>query len=313
MRSVKRTRAQRSDARRKPERRSARPSRPAAAERSTFGKRKRNDPFSLTVARVHRWVAFGRPMLWLTGLLLLSVLVTGVFAGGHVRRAVNAAGRAVDIVVADAGFGISSVQLGGNHRTQPAEILSALGFQPGESIFAADVLTARTRLMALPWVFDAEVRRQYPDSISVDIVERLPFALWQASNGLYYVVDRAGRTITVAQVSQFPHLPQLGGEGAPEAASDVVDAVALHRAVSARLKSLQRMSGRRWNLVLDGDVTVQLPEDGWQSQLDVLEHLIVDKGVLERDISEIDLRERDNVFFVLRDGQKQQSTRGNAA
>jgi cell division protein FtsQ len=76
---------------------------------------------------------------------------------------------------------------------------------------------------------------------------------------------------------------------------------------------MQRVASRRWNLMLDGDVVVQLPEDGWQTQLDLLEHLIVDKGVLERDVSEIDLRERDNYFFVLRNGQKQQATRGNSA
>jgi cell division protein FtsQ len=312
MRSVKQARTQRSDGRRKPERRSARPSRPTAGGRNSSGKRKRDDSVSLLLARIHRWFDFGRPMLWLTGLLLLCVLVAGVFAGGHVRRAINAVGRAVDTVVADAGFGITSVQLGGNHRTQPADILAALGFQPDESIFAADVQAARTRLLGLPWVFDAEVRRQYPDSISVNIVERLPFALWQTGNGLY-VVDRSGRTITVAQGSLFPHLPLLIGDGAPEAAADLVDAIALHRAVSARLKAMQRVSERRWNVILDGDVLVQLPEEGWQKQLDTLEHLIVDKGVLERDISEIDLRARDNYFFVLRNGQKQQSTRGNSA
>jgi cell division protein FtsQ len=251
-------------------------------------------------------------MLWLTGMLVLSVLVTGVFAGGHVKRAVNAIGQAANAVVADAGFGITSVRLGGNHRTQPGDILTALGFQQEESIFAADVQAARTRLLALPWVFDAEVRRQYPDSISVNIVERLPFALWQTGNGLY-VVERSGRTITIAQGSQFPHLPLLIGDGAPEAAADLVDAIALHRAVNARLKAMQRVSERRWNLILDGNVVVQLPEEDWQRQLDTLEHLIVDKGVLERDISEIDLRARDNYFFVLRNGQKQQSTRGNSA
>jgi cell division protein FtsQ len=65
--------------------------------------------------------------------------------------------------------------------------------------------------------------------------------------------------------------------------------------------------------LLSDDVVVKLPEDGWQTQLDLLEHLIVDKAILERDISEIDLREPDNYIFVLRGGQKQQITRGNAA
>ncbi len=77
---------------------------------------------------------------------------------------------------------------------------------------------------------------------------------------------------------------------------------------------MQRVSGRRWNLILDDGVVVKLPETGWRKQLDVLERLIVDKGVLERDISEIDLRSKDNYFFVLRGQDKpQQVTRENKA
>jgi len=250
-------------------------------------------------------------MLWLTGVLLAMVVIAGVFAGGHVSRAVAGFKSAANTIVADAGFGISAVKLSGNHRTQPEEILSALGFAPGESIFAVDVGQARKQLMALPWVFDADVRRQYPDSISVNIVERSPFALWQRPGGLY-VVERSGRTIALASARQFPHLPMLAGDGAPEAAADLLDAVAMHRAVSARVKVVERVSGRRWNLLLDGNVIVELPEDNWTRQLDVLEHLIVDKGVLERDVSEIDLRARDNIFLVLRNGQKQ-TQRGNSA
>jgi cell division protein FtsQ len=312
MRSVKSARKQRGTRGRKQARTSARVSRPSSIRAEAFGRRRRNDGFSLFFARVRRWFEFGRPMLWLTALLVLGVLVTGVFAGGYVHRTVATISRDADAVVADAGFGISSVQLAGNHRTQPNDILGALGFQPGESIFAADVQSARKRLLALPWVFDAEVHRQYPDQISVSIVERLPFALWQTANASY-VVERSGRTISIAPESQFPHLPVLIGDGAPEAAAELIDAIAPHRAVSARVRAMERVSQRRWNLILDGNVVVQLPEEGWQQQLEVLEHLIVDKGVLERDISEIDLRAKDNYFFVLRNGQKQQSTRGNSA
>ena len=71
---------------------------------------------------------------------------------------------------------------------------------------------------------------------------------------------------------------------------------------------MQLVSGRRWNLLLDDGVIVKLPEQGWEKQLGTLEHLIVDKGVLERDISEIDLRSPDNYFFKLREQQQQHSS-----
>ena len=55
--------------------------------------------------------------------------------------------------------------------------------------------------------------------------------------------------------------------------------------------------GRRWNLLFDNGVIVKLPETGWRKQLAVLEHLIVDKGILERDVAEIDLRSPTHVLL----------------
>jgi len=249
--------------------------------------------------------------MWLMACLLFVALAGVLLAGGYVSRTGDATRRAIDTVMNDAGFGISAVRLSGNHRTDPKEILAALGFQPGESIFGADVHAARARLMALEWVADAEVRRQYPDSISVTITEKRPFALWETADGTF-VVERSGRTIGLFDPRTFPQLPLLIGSGAPQGAAELIEAVAAHRAVDARVAAFARVSERRWNLLLNDDVVVELPEEGWAKQIDVLEHLIVDKGVLERDISEIDLRAPDNYFFILRNGQKQQM-RGNAA
>lgn len=312
MRSVK-PRSPRNSPRAKPNRRGQGATPRAPVERVVLGKRPpvRSDPLSRAL-RVAKRVGPRRPMLQLTGLLLLASVIAALFAGGYVSGAFKSAGRGIDALVADAGFGIAAVHLAGNTRTQPPEILGALGFEPGQSIFGADIQSARVRLLALDWVADAEVRRQYPDSISVSLIEKLPFALWQTSDGLF-VVERSGKPIVKAAANQFPHLPLFMGSGAPPVGAELVDAIALHRAIAARVKAMQRVSMRRWNILLDDRVVVELPETGWQKQLDELEHLIVDKGVLERDITEIDLRSPDNYFFQLRNGEKQQVTRGNAA
>jgi cell division protein FtsQ len=80
----------------------------------------------------------------------------------------------------------------------------------------------------------------------------------------------------------------------------------------ARVKAYQYQSGRRWNLLLDDGVVVKLPEFGWQKQLDVLDHLIVDKGVLEDDIREIDLRSATHYFFVRKTGEDKKPEAGSA-
>jgi cell division protein FtsQ len=252
------------------------------------------------------------PVTWLLGSLLFVILAGVLIASGFVSRTGEAVRHTIDRVMADAGFGIGSIHIAGNHRTDPGDVLAALGFAPGESIFAADVQAARHHLLSLEWVAEAQVTRRYPDLVTVNIVEKLPFALWETPDGTY-VVERSGRTIGLFDPHAFPHLPVLIGEGAPQSAAELVDAVAAHRATAARVAGYVRVSDRRWNLLLSDDVVVKLPEEGWAKQLDQLEHLIVDKAILERDISEIDLREPDNYIFILRNGQKQQTTRGNAA
>jgi len=57
-------------------------------------------------------------------------------------------------------------------------------------------------------------------------------------------------------------------------------------------------------LILDDGVVVQLPDAGWQKQLDTLEHLIVDNSILERNLIEIDLRSPTKYFFILKNGQE---------
>lgn len=318
MRSVRNTRKPVRAARGKSARREARqaPRAPKAtidAPRRSFGRRTsfRDDIFSRSLRAVRRWFTFRRPMLYFTGALLVLTLIAGLFVGGYVRRGIDAVNGVAGTVSADAGFGISSLHLSGENRTPPESVLAATNFRPGQSIFTADLQGARARIMLLPWVKDAKVTRRYPDSISVVLTEKRPFALWQSANGLF-VIERSGAAITKATLKQFPHLPVFIG-GAPLGGSELVEAIATHRAVVARVEAMERVSGRRWNLILDDGVVVKLPETGWRKQLGVLEYLIVDKGILERDITEIDLRSPDNYFFTLRQETKQKPIRGNAA
>ena len=54
----------------------------------------------------------------------------------------------------------------------------------------------------------------------------------------------------------------------------------------------------------------KLPETGWQKELDALEHLIIDDGILERDVTEIDLRSPTHYFFLLKSGEKKDAGAG---
>ncbi|HLJ52982.1 MAG TPA: FtsQ-type POTRA domain-containing protein [Rhizomicrobium sp.] len=276
-----------------------------------FGKRRSSHFATRAWHTVRAGIAIRRPMLVLALCVIGAALLAALFVSGSVGRTFARMRTTYVALVDDAGFGISQVHLAGNRRVPPEAILAALGFELGQSIFTVDIQAARQRLEKLDWVASADVQRRYPDDISVRIVEKLPFALWQSPGGVY-VVERNGKVITANGIGESQHLPLLLGDGGSSAA-DIVDAVAQHRSLEARVRAYQRVSERRWNLILDDGVLVKLPELGWQKELDALEQLIVDKGILERDVSEIDLRSPTQYFFVLRSGERKNEPRGNAA
>jgi len=256
-----------------------------------------------------------RNMLIACGALTVIVLLAALLASGVIGRTFRAVGRGIDTVTANAGFGISEIHITGNRRTPYRQVLEVLGMQPGQSIFSADLFGARNRLAHLDWIASAEVHRRYPDAIFVTLVEKRPFALWQLPPNAQgaapiAVVERSGAVITTHDVEKFRRLPKLVGAGAPATAADLVDAVQAHRAVAARTAAYARQSERRWNLILDDGVVVKLPEANWAKELDALEHLIIDAGILERDVTEIDLRSSSHYFFLTKAGEKKSVERG---
>jgi cell division protein FtsQ len=309
MRSVKIERAPRNNPRAQASRKPARTSRKVSSKASPRRDSHDEDDGLLArfKARIHAF--FTHPILVMSGLFILFAVIAALFAGGYFGRAVHGARAGLSAAVAHAGFGLTELHINGLRRTPRASVLAALGMVPGQSIFDADLQGGWARLSRLPWVASVEVMRRYPNAIHITVVEKRPFALWKSPQGVV-IVERNGKVITGEDVEAFRRLPKLVGAGAPETAADLVDAAQAHRAVSARIAAYARQSERRWNLILDDGVIVKLPESGWQKELDALEHLIIDSGILERDVTEIDLRSPTHYFFMLRGGGKKDVERG---
>src|SRR6185295_18817319 len=151
--------------------------------------------------------------------------VIGIFAGGHVSNAFAAVGASLHRALASAGLGVSRITLEGQARTPTRDVSVVIAIAKGQSLLAVDPAEVRARLLRLPWVADASVRRAYPDTVAIRLIEKLPFALWKHGAGVA-VVERSGAVITGTNPREFMHLPLLIGDGAPEAAANLLDAVA---------------------------------------------------------------------------------------
>jgi cell division protein FtsQ len=163
-----------------------------------------------------RRLFFRWPILTLTLVLMVIGSAVGLFAGGHVAKAIGSAQAAIVAPFTNAGFAVREIAITGEERTTEQAASAALALTKGSSIFGVRPDAARARLLMLPWVADAEVRRHFPDKVTVRVIEKRPFALWKTGNDLS-VVERSGAVITKLQDNPFPHLPLLSGIGAQRA------------------------------------------------------------------------------------------------
>ena len=75
------------------------------------------------------------------------------------------------------------------------------------SFFKVDLDGLRQDLERMPWIAYVEVRRVWPDQVTVRLEEHLPIARW----GDEALLNNSGQAFTPSNLARYEHLPQLHG------------------------------------------------------------------------------------------------------
>lgn len=267
------------------------------------------------VARLHRrpiWREAGflahLPAWTGTAGALAFLGLTGLYGmalGGHTEAAANA-------LTAEAGFSIQAIQLSGQRETTEFEILEALEIPNGSSLLTFDAGAARERLARNPWVRNVSIQKFYPGTLEVKLSEREPFALWQRGN-VVSIIDGDGNVITDEVKERYASLPLVVGHGAQKQAKAMLATLASVPKLRPRVRALVLIAERRWNLVLENDITVRLPEADVDAALAELVRLDEEDALLSKDITAVDLRLKDRIVVRLsKDAALNRHKDGNA-
>ncbi|HEX9491092.1 MAG TPA: FtsQ-type POTRA domain-containing protein [Stellaceae bacterium] len=215
---------------------------------------------------------------------------------GVIARGVAAVEQRVFAWTASCGLAIGNVQVEGRGRASREAVLSAIAVTRGAPLLAVDPAQAKQRLEAVPWIRSASVERRFPDTLHIRLVERQPLAFWQRQ-GKLVLIDRDGVVIPTERLASFGNLIVLVGPDAPAHGAALLDMLATEPDLAAHVAAAVRVGGRRWNLRLDSNVDIALPEDdptaGWRR----LAQLERSDGILEREIQAVDLRLPDRLVL----------------
>ena len=216
---------------------------------------------------------------------------------GRIERASASAHQAFWNMTASLGFKLNQVYLVGRDHADITVVKAALAVKPGDPILSLPLAEMKTRLEAIPEVKSAIIERELPGTLKIALRERQPAALWQ-HEGNYLLVDADSMILSREKYPKVGRLPLIVGEDAPRHVQQLMSVLDSAPMLRAQVLAAVRVGARRWNLELERNVTVMLPEDTPKDAWLKFAELVEREGLLTRAVRTVDMRLEDRVFIT---------------
>jgi len=158
------------------------------------------------------------------------------------------------------------------------------------SSFDLDLPGIHDRITELDAVERVDVRIRAGGILQVQIVERTPAAVWRVGGDLELLDAVGHRVAVISSRLERVDLPLLAGEGAEKHVPEALELLAAADPVLGRVRGLVRIGNRRWDVVLDRDQRIMLPEINPIPAFEQVMALVQARDLLERDIKVVDMR-----------------------
>jgi cell division protein FtsQ len=126
---------------------------------------------------------------------------------------------------------VDTLSVKGTSHLTTQQVLDAAGVHEGDAMAWIDTGAAVSGIEAMPYVRDASLQREWPDTVRITVHERVP-AAWVDSPAGKALVDRAGRVLETVETPP-PAMPQLVGAKLVPPPGGTIDAVGAARVAGA--------------------------------------------------------------------------------
>jgi cell division protein FtsQ len=164
--------------------------------------------------------------------------------------------------------------------------------QQSRAMPLVDLEGTRAELMKLGWIADARISRRLPDTLVVDIVERVPAAIWQYQHRLA-LIDKDGVVIAPVDDRAMPDLPVVVGPGANMPRRRARGADGGRAPLKPLITAASWQGQRRWDIIFQSGEKLMLPEGEAEAKkaLDYFARQDRTAGLLGKGLVSIDLRD----------------------
>ncbi|WP_368184146.1 cell division protein FtsQ/DivIB [Aestuariibius sp. HNIBRBA575] len=224
--------------------------------------------------------------------VFVTVFIAGVWFSNDANRQmlVDQIASAKDAIESREEFSVKMMAVDGADDALVAEIRRVLPIKFPTSSFDLNLEADRETVAALGAVESATIRIRPGGVLQVDVVQRTPVAVWRASDGLR-LVDMSGAIIGPLHArADRADLPLVVGDGAREALGEALEIYAAAAPLGDRMRGLVRMGERRWDIVLDREQRILLPDEHPVAALERVIAFDQAQEMLNRDIKVVDMR-----------------------
>jgi len=200
----------------------------------------------------------------------LGLIVTGAIVGGLVAMGVpQMTGMATAHGLGQMGFVVHNIQLTGLKQVDRDTVYRIVSEAHGQDMPLVDLAKLRAELLQLGWIEDARVSRRLPDTLAIDLVERVPSAVLQRNQQLFLIDDK-GHVLSAVDPHTMPvSLPLVIGDGVEGHIGQLRDLIASQAPLKQLIEGATWVGQRRWDLRFQSGETLSLPE-GDKAALDAL-------------------------------------------
>jgi len=158
------------------------------------------------------------------------------------------------------------------------------------SYFDLDIKYLHKILNDIPAVASAAIKVTVSGVLQIDISERTPAFIWRKDE-VISVIDEKGKFIRLAGSRlDYPELPLVIGEAANLSIADISGLMEDNQYFLDQVRAFVRVGERRWDLVLDNNLRIMLPQTEFLAAFDRLMLMNQSGSLFSNQLSIIDMR-----------------------
>ncbi len=169
------------------------------------------------------------------------------------------------------------------------------------SALDVDLEGLRQVVQGLSAVKSATVHLSSSGQLVITIQERMPKMVWRNGNRLFLLDETGIRVAEVPRRAVRFDLPLVIGGGADMAIDEAQALFDMASPLEERIRALVRVGERRWDIVLDGNQVIKLPEFGAEDALRRIIEMQSDQQIMDWNLSVIDMRDPNRPLIRLND------------